>query len=101
MHTAKQGETAPATFIVMDEETGQPLDLTGSTVSARARLQKGTSPGYNLSSYIQEPTTGRVACSVADLPVGVYNLEFKIDAPAGTRFAPSDRYEPIRILERV
>lgn len=103
MHTAKQGETVPASFVVINDETMQPLDLTGQSVSAaRARPQKkSTSPGYTLPAYVQQAEQGRVAVDLSTLPAGDYNLEIRIDGPDGERFAPSGKYAPVRILERL
>lgn len=92
MITIKQGDTHPIGWTVN-------LDLTGSTVSVKARRDK---PEFSttLSSTVTAVAPGHISHHLdGTLPAGEYQVEIQITLGNGDIVtAPSDSYETLVVL---
>ena len=93
-----QGDTAPILRgTITDDETGQPLDLTGCTVFFQMRKKDDHRYTINASCSIVDEETGRVAYSLAanDLNTpGEFQAQYEVHYPDTT---VQTTYVPITI----
>jgi hypothetical protein len=95
----RQGDTSPAIEAQLQDDTGQPVDLTGSSVSFRMAPPDGDQTVVDSSASIDDASNGRVsyAWSQSDTEsAGHYNAEFVVDA--STTY-PNDDYIVVKVTE--
>lgn len=98
MYTVRQGDTAPAPWRVSEEESGDPVDLTGATIIVRARLRDSATAIQETAAVVGDPSEGVFEHSTATWAPGVYEVTVRI---GGSRTAPTERNALLRVLASI
>lgn len=100
MQTVRAGDTVPVHWIVADEATKQPVDITGATIEVTMQLTTGgaitTVPGIPT-----EPTLGKFMHEYDMLAPGTYNLTALVDGVPGEQTAPTKQNQVLRVVARI
>jgi hypothetical protein len=105
--TIRQGDTyPPALWVVNDPASpGNPLDLTGASVTFVMRALTASAPTVNAAGTIENPNAGLVAYVWADGDTdtpGIYSAEWHVTLPSGkTLTSPSDGYYTVAVDENL
>lgn len=97
--TVKQGDTAKLTLYVEDEN-GDPVDLTGASCVVRARRQ-GDGVVSTWASTVPAPLTGAVVATLPLLDPVRYYVEVEVTKGGVISTAPSDGYETVRVVAQI
>jgi hypothetical protein len=84
-----------------DEDTGEPIDLTGTDVTFRMHIREETAAAIEAAATIGTPETDAVVSVAPVGPAGTYNAEFVIDDAGVERTWPRDRTLLVVIRPRV
>lgn len=101
----RQGDTTPAFVQTLLDASGNPLDLTGSSVVFVMRAITAAAPTVEAAATINDPINGVVEYdwSTADTAVsGIYAAEFHVtDASGGTYTYPNNGYLEISVEQNL
>lgn len=100
MQVVREGDTVLSHWIVTDDSTGTPVNLTGSTIEVHVQSTTGgavTTP----TSQVVDPLTGEIAHAYDTLTPGTYNLEVEITGPPGIQTSPTKKNALLRVVAQL
>lgn len=100
MQVVREGDTVLSRWIVTDDSTAEPVDLTGSTIEVHVQSTTGGA-AITLPSEITDAAAGRIAHSYDTLVPGTYNLEVEIEGPPGIQTSPTKKNALLRVVPQI
>lgn len=104
MQTVRQGDTLWSYWRALDEETKEPVDLSGSTVVATVQMMRNGKLVGNpivLDAEISEADEGRWRHRYSALTPGVYALTAAFDGPPGLGTAPTRQNALLNVIPKL
>lgn len=100
----KQGDSTPALEVILRDEDGVPVNLTGATVEFHMETLAGAIV-INRAASVTDPTLGRVSViwQAGDTAnEGTYNAEFEVTFNSGAvQTFPNDRHMTVEVFEQI
>lgn len=100
MQTVRESDTVPVHWIVQDEATGLPVDITGATLTVLMQATTG-GPVTTVAGQATEPEQGKFKHMYDMLADGIYNLTVLVDGAPGEQTAPTKQNQILRVVPRI